>query len=111
MEPITMKFLRIIEQNDICNLLLKNMDIANRKFSYNRNDDVLLFLRYHYIHVQFLNNKTPAQAFTSAYRREENGHNLDICVVRRLRLTQRQMQEFLGLEWGGGGVFICKYGI
>ena len=39
----------------------------------------------------------------SAYRREENGHNLDICVVRRLRLTQRQMQEFLGLKWGGGG--------
>ena len=34
----------------------------------------------------------------SAYRREENGHNLDICVLRRLRLTQRQMQEFLGLK-------------
>ena len=33
----------------------------------------------------------------SAYRREKNGHNLDICVLRRLRLTQRQMQEFLGL--------------
>ena len=48
----------------------------------------------------------------SAYRREENGHNLDVCVVRRLRLTERQMQEFLGLKWGGGGgVFICKYGI
>ena len=56
MEPITVKFLRAIEQNDICNLLLKNMDIANRKFSYNRNGDVLLFLRYHYIHVQFLND-------------------------------------------------------
>ena len=34
---------------------------------------------------------------------EENGHNLDICVLRRLRLTQRQMQEFLGLKLGGGG--------
>ena len=29
MEPITMKFLRVAEENDICNLLLKNMDIAN----------------------------------------------------------------------------------
>ena len=52
-----MKFLRVMEQNDICNLLLKNMDIVNRKFSYNRNRDILLFLRYyHYIHVQFFNN-------------------------------------------------------
>ena len=52
-----MKFLRVMEQNDICNLLLKNMNIANRKFSYNRNGDILLVLRYdHYIHVQFLNN-------------------------------------------------------
>ena len=49
-----MKFLRVMEQNDICNLL-KNMDIANRKFSYNRNGDI--FLRYHhYIHVQVWNN-------------------------------------------------------
>ena len=39
----------------------------------------------------------------SAYRREENGHNLDICALRRLRLTQRQMQEVLGLKLGGGG--------
>ena len=46
----------------------------------------------------------------SACRREENGHNLDICVLRRLRLRQGQMQEFLGLK-GGGGVLICKYGI
>ena len=51
-----MKFLRVIEQNDICNLLLKKMDIANREFSYNRNSGVLLFLKNHYIHVQFLNN-------------------------------------------------------
>ena len=52
-----MKFLRVIKQNDIYNLLLKNMDIAKRRFSYNRKGDVLLFLRYHhYIHVQFLNN-------------------------------------------------------
>ena len=42
----------------------------------------------------------------SAYRREENGHNLDVCVVRRLRLTERQMQEFLGLKWGGGGLHL-----
>ena len=57
MEPITMKFVRVMEQNDICNLLLKNMDIANRKFSYNQNGDILLFLRcHHYIDVQFLNN-------------------------------------------------------
>ena len=57
MEPITMKFVRVMEQNDIWNLLLKNMDIKNRKFSYNRNGDILLFLRcHHYIDVQFLNN-------------------------------------------------------
>ena len=43
MEPVTMTFLRVMEQNDICNLLLKNMDIANQKFSYNRNGDILLF--------------------------------------------------------------------
>ena len=52
-----MKFVRVMEQNDICNLLHKNMDIANRKFSYNRNRDILLFLRcHHYIDVQFLNS-------------------------------------------------------
>ena len=45
----------------------------------------------------------------SACRREENGHNLDICVLRRLRLRQGQMQGFLGLKVGG--VLICKYGI
>ena len=57
MKPITMKFVRVMEQNDICNLLHKNMDIANRKFTYNRNGDILLFLRgHHYIDVQFLNN-------------------------------------------------------
>ena len=38
-----MKFLHVIEQNDICNLLLKKMDIANWKFSYNRNTGLLLF--------------------------------------------------------------------
>ena len=46
----------------------------------------------------------------SACRREENGHNLDICVLRRLWLRQGQMQGFLGLKVGGG-VLICKYGI
>ena len=49
-----------------------------------------------------LNKQDACTGVHSAYRREENGHNLDICVVRRLRLTQRQMQEFLGLKWGGG---------
>ena len=38
----------------------------------------------------------------SACGREENGHNLDICVLRRLRLRQGQMQGFLGLKVGGG---------
>ena len=38
----------------------------------------------------------------SACRREENGDNLDICVLRRLRL--RQGQGFLGLKVGGGGL-------
>ena len=45
----------------------------------------------------------------SACRREENGHNLDIGVLRRLLLRQGQMQGFLGLKVGGG--LICKYGI
>ena len=38
----------------------------------------------------------------SACQREENGHNLDICALRRLRLRQGQMQGFLGLKVGGG---------
>ena len=40
----------------------------------------------------------------SACRPEENGHNLDICVLHRLRLRQGQMQGFLGLKVGGGGL-------
>ena len=40
----------------------------------------------------------------SACRREENGHNLNICVLRRVRLRQGQMQGFLGLKGGGGGL-------
>ena len=40
----------------------------------------------------------------SACRREE------MCTIRRLRLRQGQMQEFLGLM-EGRGVLICKYGI
>ena len=39
----------------------------------------------------------------SACRREENWHNMDICV-RRLWLRQGQMQGFLGLKVGGGGL-------
>ena len=38
----------------------------------------------------------------SACRREENGLNLDICVLRLIRLRQGQMQGFLGLKVGGG---------
>ena len=41
---MTMKFLHVIEQNDICNYgYLKNIDIANRKFSHNRNSGLALF--------------------------------------------------------------------
>ena len=55
-------------------------------------------------------NKTPAQAFTPPTDETENGHNLDICVLRRLRLTQGQMQEFLGLKLGGGGSSFANMG-
>ena len=56
-------------------------------------------------------NKTPAQAFTPpADEKKKNGHNMDICVLRRLRLREGQMQGFLGLKVGEG-VLICKYGI
>ena len=53
-----MKFLHVIEQNDICNLVVKKIDIANRMFSYNRNTGLLLFRKIIIItmHVQFLNN-------------------------------------------------------
>ena len=33
-----------------------------------------------------------------------NIYNLDICVLRRLWLRQGQVQGFLGLKVGGGGV-------
>ena len=50
-------------------------------------------------------NKTPAQAFTPPADEKKMGtihwHNLDICVLRRLRLRQGQMQGFLGLKVGG----------
>ena len=50
-----MEFLHVIEQNDICNMFLKKMDIAKRKFSYNRNSGILLVSKNHlYKHVQFL---------------------------------------------------------
>ena len=52
--------------------------------------------------VEFNIKQDACTGVHSAYRREKNGHNLDICVLRRLRLTQRQMQEFLGLKLGGG---------
>ena len=56
MEPITMRFLHVIEQNDNRNLLLKKMDIANRKFGCSRTSGLLLFSKNHYNHVQFLTN-------------------------------------------------------
>ena len=59
---------------------------------------------------QLKNKQDACTGVHSACRREENGHNLDICVLRRLRLRQGQMQGFLDLKVGGGGL-ICKYGI
>ena len=56
--------------------------------------------------IRILEQQDACTGVHSAYRREENGHNLDICVLRRLRLTQRQMQEFLGLKLGGGGLHL-----
>ena len=56
-------------------------------------------------HVFLLNFTYEQDACTgvhSACQREENGHNLDICALRRLRLRQGQMQGFLGLKVGGG---------
>ena len=48
--------------------------------------------------LSFLNQQDACTGVHSACRREENGHNLDICVLRRLRLRQGQMQGFLGLK-------------
>ena len=48
------------------------------------------------------NKQNACTGVHSACRREENGRNLDICVLRRLRLRQGQMQGFLGLKVGGG---------
>ena len=59
---------------------------------------------------QSLKKQDACTGVHSAGRREENGHNLDICVLRRLRLRQGQMQGFLGLKVGGV-VLICKCGI
>ena len=59
------------------------------------------------IKMNAIMNETKQDACTgvhSACRREENGHNLGICVLRRLRLRQGQMQGFLGLKVGGGGL-------
>ena len=57
-------------------------------------------VRYAYL---FLDKQNACTGVHSACRREENGHNLDNCVLRRLRLRQGQMQGFLGLKVGGGG--------
>ena len=47
----------------------------------------------------------------SACQREENGHNLDICALRRPRLSQGQMQGFLGLKVGGGCLNLQIWGL
>ena len=53
--------------------------------------------------ARFYKEQDACTGVHSACRREQNGHNLDISVLRRLRLRQGQMQEFLGLKVGGGG--------
>ena len=54
------------------------------------------------VNLKFLKEQDACTGVHSACRREENGHNLDICVLRRLRLRQGQMRDFLVLKWGGG---------
>ena len=54
--------------------------------------------------AQFYSEQDACTGVHSACRREENGHNLDICILRRLRLRQGQMQGFRGLKVGGGGL-------
>ena len=56
-------------------------------------------------------DKTPAQAFTPPTDEKKMGTIwIFVYYVRRLRLSQGQMQGFLGLKvGGGGGVLICKY--
>ena len=51
-------------------------------------------------------NKTPAKAFTPPADEKKMGTIwiVDICVLRRLRLRQGQMQGFLGLKVGRGGL-------
>ena len=58
----------------------------------------------HVFLLNFTYEQDACRGVHSACRREENGHNLDICVLRRLRLRQGQMQGFLGLKVGGGGL-------
>ena len=62
--------------------------------------------RKKFSHSKFLKQQDACTGVKSACRREENGHNVDICVLRhvlrRLRLRQGQMQGFLGLKVGGG---------
>ena len=54
-------------------------------------------------------DKTPAQAFTPPTDEKKMGTIwIFVYYVRRLRLSQGQMQGFLGLKVGGG-VLICKY--
>ena len=69
------------------------------------NSDMRLFIHFGRVKPRRFHIKQDAcTGVHSTYRREENGHNLDrfACVLRRLRLTQRRMQEFLGLKLGRG---------
>ena len=54
------------------------------------------------IKTDLYNRQDACTGVHSACQREGNGHNLDICAPRRLRLRQGQMQGFLGLKVGGG---------
>ena len=61
---------------------------------------------YNIVVTVISNNKRPAQAFTPPTDEKKMGTIwIFACVLRRLRLTQRQMQEFLGVKLGGGSSF------
>ena len=64
--------------------------------------NIHIFVFTHHQNNQFQKKQDACTGVHSACQREENGHNLDICALRRLRLRQGQMQGFLGLKVGGG---------
>ena len=78
-----------------------NLFLPRPKTEYLKNILVLEDLKYG-IHCLEKLKQDACIGVHSACQREENGHNLDICVLRRLRLRQGQMQGFLGLKVGGG---------